>query len=354
MSTMPAGAPEPATDYAEQVLDEIRRKIQVEQRVIDEARKRRDLVKDIVDAYHGMLRTYNAGSIAHGTAKNPLPDADCGGVLDRRSYPQLGPDGAGEGPNRLVADAAEFVLDEVREHYPHAECEITKRAIQLDFHEPIDDEDPSVDLIMALTRTDEPGLWIPNTETDGWDASDPEEHTRLLTGKPKELRVHRARVIRLGKVAVEQDGEKKVVISFNIEALALLYVTEVTGLAEGLRDFFLDAADDIEERLTPDPAAVSPPIKLPEGITHQQAAKRLRFFGQRLAAAIENRYDEQAVREALADVFPDQLRDAPRSEKSNFARALRGGNVTPGVQAALGSGSERLKNTRSFGDHASA
>ena len=351
---MAARAPEPATDYAEKVLDEIRQKVQVEQRVIDEARERRNLVKDIVGNYPGVLRTYDAGSIAHGTAKNPLPDADCGGVLDRRSYPELGPDGAGEGPNEIVSDVADFVIEKVREEYPDAECEITKRAIQISFDEPIDDEDPSVDLIVALTRADEPGLWIPNTEKDDWDASDPEEHTRLLTAKPKDLRVHRARLIRLGKVAVEQDGEKKVVISFNIEALALIHVTEATGLAEGLRDFFVDAADDIEARLTPDPADVSPPIKLPEGISHEQAAKRLRFFGDRVAEAIENRYDEQAVRQALADVFPGQLPDAPRSEKSNFARALRGGNVTPGVQAALGAGSERLKNTRSFGDHAPA
>lgn len=155
-------------------------------------------------------------------------------------------------------------------------------------------------------------------------------------------------------MAVEKDGDKKVVISFNIEALALLHVTEVTGLAEGLRDFFLDAADEIEERLTPDPADVSPPIKLPEGISHEQAAKRLRFFGKRIAEAIENRYDEQAVRQALAHVFPEQLPDAPRFEMSEFARALRGGNVTPAVQATLGAGSERLKNTRSFGDHAQA
>jgi Transposase IS66 family len=197
MSTMAARAPEPATDYAEQVLDEVRRKIQVEQRVIDEARERRDLVKDIVEAYHGVRRTYNAGSIAHGTAKNPLPDADCGGVLDRRSYPQLGPDGGGEGPNQLIADVADFVMDEVRAQYPDAECEITKRAIQITFNEPIDKEDPSVDLIAALTRADEPGLWIPNTKKDDWDASDPEEHTRLLTARPKELRVHRARLIRL-------------------------------------------------------------------------------------------------------------------------------------------------------------
>ena len=44
--------------------------------MIREARERRNLVKDIAEHYNGAARTYDSGSIAHGTAKNPLPDAD--------------------------------------------------------------------------------------------------------------------------------------------------------------------------------------------------------------------------------------------------------------------------------------
>lgn len=273
------------------------------------------------------------------------------GWLDRRTYARLGPDGDGIGPSMIVGDIATVVWEGLREIYPTVTYEIGKRAIVFSFHEPIDDEDPSVDLIVGLTRLDKPGLWIPNTERDGWDASHPEEHTRLLTAPPKDLRVHRARLVRLAKVAVEQDGDKAVIISFNVEALALEHVTETNGLAEGLRDFLWAASADIAHRLTTDPAHVSPPIKLPPSITQAQASRRLRFLGDRLAEAIERRYDEQRVLEALGDVFPEQLPDAPRAAKADFARALRGGNVSQ-VQAGVGAGAERLRNTRSYGGDA--
>ena len=69
----------------------------------------------------------------------------------------------------------------MREEYPDATYEVCKRAILFEFHEPLGDEqDPSVDLIVALTRVEGDGRWIPNTEAECWDASDPEEHTRLL------------------------------------------------------------------------------------------------------------------------------------------------------------------------------
>jgi len=350
MNAFPARAPEPAADYAEATIEQVRQAIQVEDEVLKEARKRRNKVKELAERFAGVLRSYDAGSIAHGTAKNPLPDADAGGVLDRRHYPDLGPDGGGLGPTSIVEQMAAFIYERLRSEYPRLSYEISKRAIVFSFNEPIDDEDPNVDLIVALTRKDAPGLWIPNTERDSWDPSDPEKHTQLLTAPPDDLRVFRARIVRLVKVAVEQDGDRAVVISFNIEALALLHVSEVTRLPEGLRDFLWAAADDIAERLTPDPADVSPPIKLPEGITHETAARRLRFFGDRIAEAIEHSDDQQRVLEALAAVFPEQLPDAPGSEKSNLAKALRGGSTGPAVQVALGSGAERLKPTRSYGD----
>jgi hypothetical protein len=350
MSAVPARAPDPGNDYAETTLEYVRQAIQVEDEVLKEARKRRNKVKELAELFAGVLRTYDAGSIAHGTAKNPLPDADGGSVLDRRHHPNLGPDGGGHGPTSIVEQTAAFIYERLRSENPRLNYEISKRAIVFSFNDPIDDEDPKVDLIVALTRKDAPGLWIPNTEQDSWDASDPEKHTQLLTAPPDDLRVFRARIVRVVKVAVEQDGNRAVVISFNVEALALTHVTEVTGMAEGVRDYLWAAADDIAVRLTPDPAGVSPPIKLPEGITHETAARRLRFFGDRVAEAIEHRADEQRVLEALAAVFPEQLPHAPLSEKSNLARALRGGNTGPAVQVALGSGAERLKPTRSYGD----
>jgi hypothetical protein len=61
-----------------------------------------------------------------------------------------------------MRELAEFVCDELRADFPKITYELTKRAILFEFHEPMDDEDPSVDLVVCLTRREEPGFWIPN------------------------------------------------------------------------------------------------------------------------------------------------------------------------------------------------
>ena len=65
----------------------------------------------------------------------------------------------------------------------------------------------------------------PNTETEAWDPSDPEEHTRLLTTKsdPKALRVTRARAIRLAKAENKRTAVPPL-CSFNLEAFGLMFV----------------------------------------------------------------------------------------------------------------------------------
>jgi hypothetical protein len=51
---------------------------------------------------------------------------------------------------------------------------ITKRAILISVDEPLPGgEDPTVDLVVGLERVNKPGLWIPNTEAEDWDPSDP-------------------------------------------------------------------------------------------------------------------------------------------------------------------------------------
>jgi hypothetical protein len=84
----------------------------------------------------------------------------------------------------------------------------------------VEDQDPSVDLVVALTRAEGGGRWIPNTEERCWDASDPEKHTELLNGPSRGECVHRARVVRLAKAAVKQDDDP-VVSSFNLRSWPL-------------------------------------------------------------------------------------------------------------------------------------
>lgn len=339
-------------DYVGETLADVRKQIAVDDDVLSDTKQRRNLVKRLARTFEGALKTFDSGSVAHGTVNKPVSDADCGVVLDRRTYPELGPDGDDVGPDAIVHEVADFVIAGVRKEYPNATCEVKKRAIVITFNEPLDDEqDPSVDLIVALTRADGEGRWIPNTHDHDWDASDPERHTTLLNGPSDAVRIHRARVIRLAKAAVKQD-DPAVVSSFNIEALALDHVDEDNMLAESLRDLLLGASDDLAEGDTPDPAGVSDAIKLPDGVAREETVARLREFGELVAEAIDHANDADRVRAALAGVFPDHV-DAHPSDKRRLADALAVGDRTR-VGTAFGVGAQSLKPTRAFGGNGAA
>ena len=309
--------------HAEEVLEEIRGDISADDDDLREARDRRDLVLDAVEDF-GVRRTFKSGSVAHGNVNNPVSDADCGAVLDRRSYPDLGPDSEEEeGP------------EEIMDKEPNS-----------------DDVDPSVDLVVALTRKEGSGIWIPNRERGTWDASDPECHTRLLTAEPKSLRRHRARVIRLAKAAIKGDSTPAL-ISFNVEALALEHIVEVDGLIYSLQHFFAEASSSIKAGLTEDPAGVSGKIKLPEGMTRTRAANRLNFFAEKVQEAIDAE-DREAAEAALAELYPDQLPNANTSAKEALAGALRTGDER-GVRSGLAiAPAAVIKPPRSFGDDGAA
>lgn len=346
-----ARAEEP--DHANDVLEEIRQEISASDDDLREARKRRDLVLKAAASFPGALRTFKSGSVAHGNVYNPVNDADGGVVLDRRVHVELGPDSSeGEGPEGIVGEVREHVMEIVRETYPKARSRLIKRAILIRFNGPnTDGVDPSVDLVVALTRKDAAGLWIPNRDKDDWDASHPEEHTRLLIGDGKSLRVHRARVIRLAKAAIKRDSTPAL-ISFNVEALALEYIAEVDGLAESLERFFDKAASSIKAGLTDDPAGVSGKIKLPDGMTRERSAKRLRHFADKLQEAIDHSDDRTAVEEALAELYPEQLPDAAESAKSRAANAIRRGDKNAIRTSLAVAPPAAVKNPRSYGDDA--
>ena len=315
------------------------------------ARSRRDEVLAKAKRYPGTLRTYKSGSIAHRTA-NQDADADCGLVLDRRSYPKLGPDGEGDGPNQTVGDVRGFLRDDLKDNHPEMRFRVTKRAIQVSFNEPLDDgSDPSVDLIVALTRQGQ-GLWIPNNEAKDWDASDPEYHTRVLTADPAQLRRDRAKIIRLAKGWNAQYSEPGL-CSFNIEALALSCVAEGHRVPDGLAELFRFAASDLKKHLTPDPAGVSNSIKL---LTDRKiVVGRLERAAGLMKDALDNDDDKAKVQEAMASLYWKYI-DTPAGSDSKeaIADALRTGGPLPSASVgAFGIGTTTLKSTRSYGSERS-
>jgi hypothetical protein len=333
----------------DEIIADVQRKIAPTDRTLEAARSRRDEVLAIAGQYTGVLRTYNSGSIAHRTA-NDDTDADCGVVLDRRSYPELCPDGNGGRPNEVVEDVRSFIRDKLKQRHVNVTFRLTKRAIKVMYNEPLlDGTDPSVDLIVALTRS-AGALWIPNLERKHWDESDPEYHTRLLTAEPAGLRRNRAKVIRLSKAWNKQYSQPGL-CSFNITALALDAVNEEHGVADGLAAFFRYAAIDLAKRQTPDPAGVSGSVKTL--LDRDVVVGRLRTAAENLEAALKSD-NENDSRDALANVYWNYVDPSPgSSSKAAFAKALRAGNsavkIVPGGLSITGLSGIALKTTRAYG-----
>lgn len=335
--------------FTSEILTDVLSQVDPGSDVIEAARLRRDAVLQIASAFPGALKTYWSGSIAHRTA-NFDTDADCGVVLDRRVWSDLGPDGEGVGPNDIVEAVRTFVRERIAAEYPELKTRLTKRAIKFTFHSPVGAEqlDPTADLIVALERAGTaPGRWIPNRETASWDPSHPEKHTELLTADPAALRRRRQKAIRLGKAQIKQAADPAL-CSFNIEALALEAVVEERGLGESLFDLFDYGATDLARRNTPDPAGVSPSIK--PLVKRTIAARRMKNNAELVAEALENDDDEVVVTGALAKLFPSYVSPIAGS-KEGYAAALRSGNSAFGLSGlAAAPGAARLKPTRAFGD----
>jgi hypothetical protein len=314
------------------LLDHVRGRIAAQDLVLGETRTRLQLVRDTAIAFPGALRTYGGGSLAQHTVNHPVTDGDGGLVLDRRHYPELGPDGGGETPTEIAEQVCELLGPAVREVYPKARCGTSKRGPKVWFGQPLEEQDPTIDLVVALTRRVGKGLWIPNLKKETWEASDPERHTALLNGGPVALRRIRRRVIRLAKAWNKQFSQPGL-SSFNISAIALASVQPGPGLAEALQRIFADAAASLATgRNTPDPAGVSPPLKLL--MPRATVVRRLQAAADALADALAHDDDLVAVQTALHQVFWDYV-DAPGgSQLAQAIAALR--PRTPITTASLG------------------
>ena len=327
-------------NHALAYLDDVRRQIAPDDVALKEAAARRDAVRDAALRFRGALRTFASGSLAHRTANCPVHtrdiglDADCGVVLDRRSWSWLGPDSATqEGPRTTLQMLVDHLRPLLRRSYPNVTLEVTKRAILIKFHAPLPGgEDPTVDLVLTLDRRDQPGLWIPNTIRNGWDPSDPEEHTRLLTAPPVSLRLTRQHAIRLAKA--ENKRELRVPLcSFNIEAFGLMFIAAGLDDAQALLALWSGGAADLRRRLTPDPAGVSAPIKVAD---RDYAVTRLDFAAGHLRAALDRDWDEEHVRSHLYQLWPEFIPARPGAATKARVVAASRSTKTPLYYGAAG------------------
>lgn len=330
------------------VLSEVRNQIDAEPEPLAEARARLALVRAAATGYYGSLRTYASGSLAMHTMNDPVTDGDGGLVLDRRCYPRLGPDGQGDEPGAVVDDLRVVIGPLIREEYPEARIHTSKRGPMVKFNEPVNGQDPTVDLVVALTRKQGGGLWIPNLKKNKWEPSDPEGHVDLLNSGTPSHRSLRRKVIRLAKAWNKQYGQPGV-SSLMLSVWAYEFMEPGMGLAEALYALLDGAARRLAaHRSTPDPLGVSADLKLLLPANRVQA--RLRQAADALAVAIEaDGDDDDKVRSALADMFWKYIDALDDSELEGAASALS--LRKPMSTAALGLRglAATIPPTRSFG-----
>ena len=268
------------------LLAEVRTKIEAAKDPLSEARIRLQLVRDSASSFHGVLRTYPSGSLAMHTMNDPVTDGDGGLVLNRIYYPNLGPDGKGDAPGDVVDSLLEHLRPRIRKVYPNATMHTSKRGPKIYFGQPVAGVDPTVDLVVAMNRREGSGIWIPNLDKGSWEPSDPEKHVELLNGDLAGFRSTRRKIVRLAKAWNNQYSVPGA-SSFEISVWAYEFVEHGQGVAKGLWTLFDKAALRLEAGLaTKDPAGVSANLKLL--IDAKTMSTRLRKAADHLARAIES------------------------------------------------------------------
>ncbi|MCK6091883.1 nucleotidyltransferase [Micrococcus endophyticus] len=267
----------------EQIVSQARRRIEVSDAELDEARKRRGVIGNALrDEFPGS-RTYVNGSIAHGDALTPLTDVDLGVVVPDSDH-EYGP--GKHGSKDLKERAADAIRAGLKEEYGDLAVEVKgrKRSILVRFRDPVAPGQPdfTADVIIAIDNLDGAGLYIPRF--DSWDRSHPEKHTELVSITNTITDACFARIVRLLKHWNRSNG--KPLCSWNIKALALNCVDAPTALIPGLRAWFDFAIKELSRGETPDPAGVAEkPIKLND--TRTEVIRRLTRALEKLDRAIE-------------------------------------------------------------------
>ncbi|WP_328493431.1 hypothetical protein OHS59_12205 [Streptomyces sp. NBC_00414] len=335
-----------------QLLDEGRRKIQVTDKELAEAKRRRRLLAASVRrAFPGSTSYFN-GSVAHGDANTPLTDVDLGVVLTRK---QAGPYGPGKkSALPLMEVARDAIHDDLDDEFPNLTIEVVgrRRAVLVRFGDPVTpgQSDFTADVMTALPHLSGRGLYIPNNKIAArWDRADPITHTRMVLHAIEDTKVVFARTVRLLK---HWNGtHSKPMCSWNIKALCLGCLDEPMSLIAALQAFFTHAADEIDKGPTPDPADVAGPIPLnmPRSEVHKRLCTARKYIN--LAIDHEKAGRPHSAQNALHQVLPELVpnADATEEEADRLARTVRsGGTSLSGL--GLATGLVTPTRTRAWGD----
>jgi hypothetical protein len=321
-----------------QLLEEGRRKIQVSDKELAEAKRRRQLLAASARRAFPGSTTYYNGSVAHGDANTPLTDVDLGVVLTKKDAEPYGP--GKKSALDLMEKVREVIHEDLDDEFNKLTIEVEgrRRAVLVRFGDPVTpgQDDFTADVMTALPRPSGSGLYIPNTKiADQWDRADPITHTRMVLQAIEDTEVVFARTVRLLKHW--NCRHSKPMCSWNIKALCLGCLNEPMPLINALQAFFTYAADEIDKGQTPDPAGVAGPIPL--NMPRREVHKRLRTAKEYIDLAIEHEKAgrplsaQHALHQVLPELVPDA--DGTQEEAARLARTvLAGGTAASGLGLA--------------------
>ncbi|MFE3118013.1 hypothetical protein [Streptomyces niveus] len=327
-------------DSLPSLLEEGRRKIQVTDEELKEAKRRRRLLAASVRrAFAGSI-TYFNGSVAHGDANTPLTDVDLGVVLTAKDAEPYGPGKKSALP--LMEIARDAIHEDLDAEFQNLIVEVVgrRRAVLVRFGDSVTkgQADFTADVMTALPHPSGRGLYIPNTKiADQWDRADPITHTQMVLQAITDTKVVFARTVRLLKHWNGTHSEP--MCSWNIKALSLGCLNEPMPLINALQVFFTYAADEIDKGPTPDPADVAGPIPL--NMTRREVHKRLCTARDYVDLAIEHEAAgrllsaQHALHQVLPELIPDA--DATHEESARLTSTVRsGGTAATGLGLAVG------------------
>lgn len=318
------------------VLEEARRRVEVADDELDEARTRRDKLRNLMEKEFAGSETYVNGSVAHGDALTPLTDVDVG-VVVAEAADTHGP--GKQGPRPLMERAAARIRADLRGDYPRLRVRVEgqRRAVLVSFGDPVtsSQEDFTADVIVALENRRAPGLFIPNG--DQWDRSHPIAHTTMIRIANRDKTDYTyAKVVRLLKHWNRSNGAP--LCSWNIKALALGCITSRVTMAEGLQTWFSYAHSELGQGETSDPAGVaSEPIHVNESMTMAQVRDKLAKAAQQLQRAVD--YDVAGypalAQNELAQMFNDEDMLPPPGEQTLLSESRRYGQAVAAAPAVI-------------------
>lgn len=327
-----------------EVLEHVRRHIQVNDDELAEARRRRDLLAAALANEFPGSRTYVNGSVAHGDALDPLTDIDLG-IVVAEAKDTYGP--GKKGCADLQERAANAIRTALKEEFPDLRVEWEKRhrSILVRFSKAVaaGQADFTSDVIVAIEHPSGNGLYIPNHA--GWSRSHPEKHTAMVRAANKKTSFTYARTVRLLKHWNRKN--QKPLCSWNIKALALGCLTKPMPLATAMLAWFGHAIAVLSQGLTEDPAGVAEkPISINEDMTLTQVVERLRRARAGLARAVQLEKDGYPVQahEEIAKFFrdddilpgPDPCEVTTETSRKFEADRRKSINVLTGAGSAAG------------------